>query len=73
MKRYTRNELYIEIRDPQPQYFLLEGDKVIDTWTSTDKTHKIEGLKVGTEYTLREEIAPDGYVRATDIKFKGSR
>lgn len=26
MKRYTRNELYSEIRDPQPQYFLLEGD-----------------------------------------------
>ena len=49
---------------------VLEGDKVIDTWTSTDKTHKIEGLKVDTEYTLREEIAPDGYVRATDIKFK---
>ena len=49
---------------------VLEGDKVIDTWTSTDKTHKIEGLKVGTEYTLREEIAPDGYVRATDIQFK---
>ena len=49
---------------------VLEGDKVIDTWTSTDKTHKIEGLKVGTEYTLREEIAPDGYVRATDVQFK---
>ena len=49
---------------------VLEGDKVIDTWTSTDKTHKIEGLKVGIEYTLREEVAPDGYVRATDIQFK---
>lgn len=49
---------------------VLDGDKVIDTWLSTDKTHKIEGLKVGTEYTLKEEIAPDGYVRATEIKFK---
>ena len=49
---------------------VLEGEKVIDTWTSTDKTHKIEGLKVNTEYTLREEIAPAGYVVSTDIKFK---
>ena len=43
---------------------------MIDEWTSTDKTHKIEGLKVGEEYILKEEIAPDGYVIATEIKFK---
>jgi len=46
-----------------------ENNKVIDTWTSTDKTHKIEGLLVEKTYTLREEIAPDGFVRATDINF----
>ena len=46
-----------------------ENNKVIDTWTSTDKTHKIEGLLVGKTYTLREEIAPEGFVKATDIKF----
>ena len=46
-----------------------ENNKVIDTWTSTDKTHKIEGLLVGKTYTLREKIAPDGFVKATDIKF----
>ena len=49
---------------------VLDGDKVVDTWTSSDKTHKIEGLVVGKEYTLREEIAPNDYVKATDIKFK---
>lgn len=49
---------------------VLDGDKVVDTWTSADKTHKIEGLVVGKEYTLREEIAPNAYVKATDIKFK---
>lgn len=49
---------------------VLDGDKVVDTWTSSDKTHKIEGLVVGKEYTLREEIAPNAYVKATDIKFK---
>ena len=49
---------------------VLDNDTVIDTWTSSDKTHKIEGLVVGKEYTLREEISPEGYVKATDIKFK---
>src|SRR5699024_8952223 len=46
-----------------------EGN-IIDTWTSTKETHRIEGLTVGKEYTLKEEIAPDGYVLATEIKFK---
>ena len=49
---------------------VLDGDKVVDTWISSDKTHKIEGLVAGKEYTLREEIAPNTYVKATDIKFK---
>lgn len=43
--------------------------KVIDSWVSTEKSHKIEGLPTGKEYTLTEEIAPDGYVIATSIKF----
>ena len=37
---------------------------------STEKTHKIEGLKVGKEYTLTEEIAPNEFVQANSIKFK---
>ena len=49
---------------------VLDGDKVVDTWISSDKTHKIEGLVAGKEYTLREEIAPNTYVKATDNKFK---
>lgn len=49
---------------------VLDGDKVVDTWISSDKTHKIEGLVAGKEYTLREEITPNAYVKATDIKFK---
>lgn len=47
-----------------------KDNNLIDEWISTDKTHKIEGLKVGEEYILKEEIAPDGYVIATEIKFK---
>ena len=50
---------------------VLDKDgNVIDSWTSTSKTHKIEGLVVGKSYILREEIAPDGFVRATDVEFK---
>lgn len=44
-------------------------NNVIDTWTSTEKTHKIEGLTIGKEYTLKEEIAPDGYVISNEVKF----
>ena len=44
--------------------------KVIDEWTSTENKHTIEGLVVGNEYTMTEEIAPDGYVKATSITFK---
>ena len=44
--------------------------KVIDEWTSTENKHTIEGLVVGNEYTMTEEIAPEGYVKATSITFK---
>lgn len=47
-----------------------ENNEVIDSWVSTEKTHKIEGLVVGKEYTLKEEIAPNGFVVATEIKFR---
>ena len=47
-----------------------ENNKIVDTWTSTKNTHKIEGLVVGKTYKLKEEIAPDGYVRASTIEFK---
>lgn len=50
---------------------ILDKDgKVVDSWISTKDSHKIEGLIVGESYILREEIAPDGFVRATDIEFK---
>ncbi len=49
---------------------VLDKDgNVVDSWVSTDKTHKIEGLTAGSKYTLREEIAPKGYVVTTDIEF----
>lgn len=43
---------------------------VIETWTSVSgKKHVIKKLVVGETYTLREEFAPYGYLRATDIQF----
>ena len=46
-----------------------ENNEVIDSWISSEKSHKIEGLQVGKEYTLTEEIAPESFVKATSIKF----
>lgn len=47
-----------------------ENGKIVDSWVSSEKSHKIEGLEVGKTFTLTEEIAPDTYVKATSIKFK---
>ena len=50
---------------------VLDKDgNVVDTWTSDAKeAHVIKRLVVGETYTLREEFAPYGYLKATDIKF----
>jgi len=46
-----------------------EGN-VVDQWTSVkDQPHVIKRLTVGEEYTLREEMAPYGYLKAMDVKF----
>lgn len=48
---------------------LDKDNNVIDKWVSTEKSHTIEGLIVGQEYILEEEISAKGYVKATSIKF----
>ena len=54
---------------PEAHLTLFDKDgKVIEKWVSTKEPHMIERLPVG-EYMLREELAPDGYVRAEDVKF----
>ena len=46
-----------------------EGN-VVDQWTSVkDQPHVIKRLTFGEEYNLREEMAPYGYLKATDVKF----
>lgn len=49
---------------------LIDKDNiVIDSWTSGNKPHMLEGLKVGESYTLTENNAPDGFVKAKDVTF----
>lgn len=46
-----------------------QGGNTIDEWVSTDEVHVISGLPVGNTYTLKEELAPNGYLIANDITF----
>ena len=42
---------------------------IVDQWVSTKEHHKVSGLIEGQTYILHEEIAIDGYVKASDIEF----
>ena len=46
-----------------------EDGNTVDTWVSGDKEHYVSGLEEGKTYTLIEETAPEGYVRAEKITF----
>ena len=50
---------------------VLDKDgNVVDTWKSVkSEQHMIERLTVGETYTLREEMAPYGYLKAEEITF----
>lgn len=50
---------------------VLDKDgNIVDSWTSVkDEPHLIKYLVVGETYTLREEFAPYGYLKATDVTF----
>ena len=46
-----------------------DGDE-IDKWTSVKgEPHIIKRLHVGETYTLREEFAPYGYLKAEEVEF----
>jgi len=54
---------------PGAKLTILDKDgNVVESWISEDKPHYIERLPIG-DYTLREETAPDGYLKAEDVKF----
>lgn len=50
---------------------VLDKDgNVVDSWTSVkDEPHVIKRLVVGETYILREEFAPYGYLKTTDVEF----
>ena len=48
---------------------LTGPDGNVIQWTSGDKPYVIEGLKAGETYVLHEDLAPIGYVRASEISF----
>lgn len=49
---------------------LDKAENVVDSWTSMKgEEHLIERLTVGETYTLREELAPYGYLKAEEITF----
>ena len=48
---------------------LDKNGRVVEEWTSTKDVHVVTGLNVGEEYTLHEEVAPNGYTIAADTKF----
>ena len=50
-----------------------ETGKTVDTWTSTKEEHYVSGLEEGKKYTLIEETAPEGYVKAESIEFTVSK
>ena len=50
-----------------------EAGKTVDTWTSGKEEHYVSGLEEGKKYTLIEETAPNGYVKAESIEFTVSK
>jgi len=46
-----------------------DNEEEVAEWTSTTEIHEIRGLKTGVEYTLRETVAPEGYIIPAATKF----
>lgn len=57
-----------ELKGAKLQVLDKDG-KVLEEWVTDGKPHQIEKLPVGTELTLREITAPEGYVTAEDVRF----
>lgn len=49
---------------------ILDKDgSVIDAWTSGTEAHEVIGLKTGVDYTIHEQVAPEGCKVAGDSSF----
>ena len=69
---FTKSDLTTGVELEGARLRVMDKDgNVIDEWTSEkDKPHVIKRLVVGETYTLHEEFAPYGYLKATDVTFK---
>lgn len=67
----TKSDLTTGVELEGARLKVMDKDgNVIDEWTSEkDKPHVIKRLVVGETYTLHEEFAPYGYLKATDVTF----
>ena len=55
---------------PGAKLKVVDSDgKTVDEWTSGSEPHRINRLKTG-KYTLIEELAPKGYVTASNVSFE---
>ena len=57
----------IQILDADGNVVEINGERL--EWVSGTEAYEIEGLKTGTEYTLKETVAPDGYAIASETTF----
>lgn len=58
-----------ELANAKLKVVLDKDGTTVDSWTSGTAAHVIKDLVVGETYTLIEETAPDGYVKAKNITF----
>ena len=67
----TKSDLTTGVELNGASLSVLDKDgNVIDSWTSVkDEPHVIKYLTVGKTYTLRESLAPLGYLKTTDVEF----
>lgn len=68
---FTKSDLTTGVELEGARLKVMDKDgNVIDEWISEkDKPHVIKRLVVGETYTLHEEFAPYGYLKATDVTF----
>ena len=46
-----------------------QDGKIIEEWDTTKDPHVLIGLPTGVEFTIKETVAPDGYVVTEPVKF----
>ena len=68
---FAKSDLTTGVESEGASLKVIDKDgTVIDAWTSVKgKPHVIKRLVVGETYTLHEEFAPYGYLKATDVTF----